>query len=107
MANFPSKLYWSKDSQAQECVNLARQISDVEKREGHSMTLLVGDLNMNPFEQGMIGSVGLNPTMARSIASQKYRTVQERRYPFFYNPMWNLLGDDHPPAGTYYYPSHQ
>jgi len=81
--HFPSKLYWNDDSQALECTEFARTIVEVEREVGHDRTVLVGDLNMNPFESGMVGAVGLNATMVREQASKGFRTVQGRRYPFF------------------------
>jgi hypothetical protein len=42
--------------------------------------------------------------MDRKIAMRGSRTILERRYPFFYNPMWGLLGDaTEGPPGTYYF----
>jgi hypothetical protein len=106
--HFPSKLYWSDDSQALECAAFAQAIAEVESEAGHDRTVLVGDLNMNPFESGMVGAVGLNATMVREQASKEFRTVQGRQYPFFYNPMWGHFGDrDRKPAGTYYRDSGQ
>ncbi|OQY55736.1 MAG: hypothetical protein B6245_19395 [Desulfobacteraceae bacterium 4572_88] len=76
----------------------------MEKEIGHSGTVFIGDLNMNPFEEGMVNANGLNGVMARGIAERKTRTVLEERYPFFYNPMWSFLGDASPgPPGTYCY----
>ena len=57
--HFPSKLHWSEKSQVLECIELADQIRDVERRVEHSRTVLVGDLNMNPFEKGVVGAKGL------------------------------------------------
>jgi hypothetical protein len=106
ISHFPSKLYWSNESQALECVALADSIRQVENRAGHSRTILVGDLNMNPFEDGIVSAIGLNATMARSIAKRHHRVVQMKKYPFFYNPMWGLLGDNRSGSpGTYYYAS--
>jgi hypothetical protein len=101
--HFPSKLHWRDNSQVLECVELADQIRDVERHVGHSRTVLVGDLNMNPFEEGVVGAKGLHGVMTRRIATTGSRVVQGRQYPFFYNPMWGLFGDrwDSPP-GTYY-----
>jgi hypothetical protein len=101
---FPSKLFWSEDSQAFECTELARQIRIQEDEAGHNRTVLVGDLNMNPFESGLVSAAGLNAVMTRDLAERRFRTVQSRQYPFFYNPMWNHFGDQHDgPPGTYYY----
>ena len=68
--------------------------------------MLVGDLNMNPFEDGLVKTTGLHSVMSKSKAKEFSRVVQGRTYPFFYNPMWNLLGDEtQGPPGTYYYSS--
>ena len=102
--HFPSKLHWSYQSQAQECTVLAAQIKMVEEQVGHSRTVLVGDLNMNPFEDGVVSAIGLHAVMCRHVAQRHTRIVQSRAYPFFYSPMWSLLGDASPgPSGTYYY----
>jgi hypothetical protein len=54
--HFPSKLHWDLTSQALECTALARAITRVEDRVGHTRTMLFGDLNMNPFEAGVVGA---------------------------------------------------
>ena len=107
-AHMISKLHWSADSQRDECNRLAEQIREVEARVGNDRTLLVGDLNMNPFESGVVSAKGLNAAMARQIAEKRSRTVQQEVYPFFYNPMWGHFGDrDDSAPGTYYYDSHE
>lgn len=53
-AHLPSKVGYSDDSQIFDAVRLSRMIEEVEESEGHHRTLLLGDLNMNPFEKGMI-----------------------------------------------------
>lgn len=70
--------------------------------------MLVGDLNMNPFERGLVSSVGLNAVMSRRIAARATRTVQDRSYPLFYNPMWGKFGDlESDTAGSYFYDNAQ
>jgi hypothetical protein len=77
-------------------------VRDVEKRVGHDRTIVVGDLNMNPFDAGIVGAEGLNAVMTKQIASQGGRKVDAVRYPFFYNPMWSHFGDstheEYPPG---------
>jgi hypothetical protein len=103
-AHLPSKLYFSAESQSFELSELARTINDVEVSVGHRRTLLIGDLNANPFDAGVVGAAGLNGAMSRSIAMRSKRTIQGREYPFFYNPMWGLFGDKYEgPPGTYFY----
>ncbi len=103
-AHLPSKLHFSNESMIFECSNLARMIEDSEEACGHGRTILLGDLNVNPFETGMVGTGGLHAVMSREVASRGSRTVQSREYDFFYNPMWAHFGDRQGEApGTYYY----
>jgi hypothetical protein len=104
LVHLPSKLYWSDDSQTLECAQLARSIREEEDRAGHSRTLLIGDLNVDPFEPGVVSASGLHGMMTRQLALRKVRTVQQRDYPTFYNPMWGHFGDrTEGPSGSYYY----
>ncbi|MGA2882350.1 MAG: endonuclease/exonuclease/phosphatase family protein [Bryobacteraceae bacterium] len=104
--HLPSKLYWSNESQSFECVELARRIAEEEDRLGHQRTVLVGDMNMNPFEPGLVSSIGLNAVTSRRIAERETRTVQGRAYRLFYNPMWGHFGDVRgDTAGSYFYDS--
>ncbi len=102
--HLPSKLYTSEESQAFQCVEIARIIREQEDKAGHQRTLVVGDLNMNPFEKGLVSANGLNAVMSRQVASRRSRTVMSSEYPYFFNPMWAHFGDrsDGPP-GTYYF----
>jgi hypothetical protein len=79
-------------------------ITAEEDKVGHRRTVLVGDFNMNPFEAGLVGAAGLHSVMSRQVASRLVRTVQDREYRFFYNPMWSHFGDSkRKTAGSYYY----
>ncbi len=104
--HFPSKSHWKESSQAIECTELANDINNEETKIGHRRTVLVGDLNMNPFEDGVVSASGLHGVMTRNIANKGKRTVQGREHFFFYNPMWGFFGDrPSGPPGTYYYRS--
>ncbi|WP_395145432.1 endonuclease/exonuclease/phosphatase family protein [Armatimonas sp.] len=102
--HLPSGLHFSEQDRAMEASHFSRAIRGLEERRGHERTLLVGDLNMNPFEMGVVGTEGLHAVSSQQVAQEGKRTVQGREYPFFYNPMWVCLGDAaSPTAGTYYY----
>ena len=102
--HLPSKLYQRDLDQVLLSTRLARIIEEEEAKAGHRRTLLVGDLNMNPFEAGVVGADGIHAVMSRSIAEKGSRTVAGRERFFFYNPMWSHFGDySHTPPGTYYY----
>lgn len=104
VAHLPSKRHYSDSDQQFIAAELARDISDHERRFGNSRTVLVGDFNMNPFENGVVGAIGLHAVMTRAIAQSDTRTVSARKYRYFYNPMWSFFGDRNDgPAGTYYY----
>lgn len=64
----------------------------------------MGDLNANPFEDGLVKADALHGVMSRAVASRGKRRVKFRYYPFFYNPMWGRFGESTDgPSGTYYY----
>jgi hypothetical protein len=80
-------------------------LSHFENRFGHDRSIVLGDFNANPFESSMAGALGMNAVISRTIAQSGRRRMLNETYPFFYNPMWNLYGDEprsSAPA-TYYY----
>jgi hypothetical protein len=112
--HFAGKTHRSDQSQAMSVPAISGIIRMLEQEVGHQRTLLVGDLNMNPFEQGIVAAEGLNAVMTRELALRRERTVDGVRYPFFYNPMWSYFGDSthelhppgtpqHEPPGSCYY----
>ncbi len=105
VVHLPSKLHAARDTERLTlCRYLADLIRKVEARVGHDRTVLVGDLNMNPFETGVVSADALHGVPTRSIVGRGRRTVNAREWDFFYNPMWRFFGErpDEPP-GTYYY----
>jgi vacuolar-type H+-ATPase subunit F/Vma7 len=103
-AHFPSKLHRDEIGHLGFTTRVATMIKEAEERVGHCRTLLVGDLNMNPFEPGIIAANGLHAIMSRRIAERHSRYVDGVSYPFFYNPMWGRFGDStQGPPGTYHY----
>jgi endonuclease/exonuclease/phosphatase (EEP) superfamily protein YafD len=101
--HLPSKLYWNPEDQSAESGMLAQDLRRAEEQHRHRRTIVVGDLNMNPFEAGVVNASGLHAMMTRALVKDGSREVQGREYPFFYNPMWGFFGDRTPgPPGTYY-----
>ena len=99
-----SRLRRDTDSQQQSLGVLAHNIRRAEEDLSTEKTILIGDLNSNPFEPGLSGAQGLNAVMTRERAERGSRTVDDQPYAFFYNPMWSLMGDlSDGPAGTYHY----
>lgn len=108
VVHLPSKLHRTSDDQAVIASNLVNRMREIERQQGHSRTIVIGDFNMNPFDHGMMQVNAFNTISVNTIARDigEFRVFSGEKYPFFYNPMWNFFGDvrDGPP-GTYYYNS--
>ena len=103
-AHLPSKLYLRDYDQMQLAPRWRKLIEDAEKKVGHKRTVIVGDLNMNPFDLGVIAAEGFHGIMDKRIVERRSRRVLGKDRNFFYNPMWSLLGDESQgPPGTYYF----
>ncbi len=103
-AHLPSRLHLSEDDQMLLASRWRQQIEKAEMKVGHRRTVVVGDLNMNPFDQGVVAGEGFHGIMDKRIAKRGNRKVLGQVRDFFYNPMWSLLGDESEgPPGTYYY----
>lgn len=102
--HLPSKLRMSTEAQGHLAGRVCKAIESAEDAIGHRRTIVIGDFNMNPFESGLVGSEYFHAVMTRSIAARRERKVLGTKRPFFYNPMWSLLGDSSPgPPGSLYY----
>lgn len=102
-AHMPSKMYKSISDQLNDQGELARNIIDFEKRLNIKNTLICGDLNINPFEDGLINAQGINSVRCTKVA---YRGLKRSgiKIDYFYNPSWKLLVNENgEAAGTYYY----
>lgn len=110
VAHLLSKTNASDDEQSSLIPTYAREISRIETKIGHQRTVLVGDLNMDPFEKGIVQATGFHAIPSHRIAvergkrgSKGGREVEGLYYPYFYNPMWNCFGDErNGPPGTYF-----
>jgi hypothetical protein len=102
-AHLSSKLYQDSNDQALTATRLARLIEEVEGKIGHTRTIVIGDLNMNPFEAGVAGAEALHGVMSRDVARRGSRIIEGEERRFFYNPMWGRFGETPPgPPGTYF-----
>ena len=104
--HMPSQLHRNDPDQVEFAQQLRDTIEELEKDQGHDRTIVVGDLNMNPFHDGAVLANALHAVMDMGTASPGRRKVGSKYHRFFYNPMWGLMGDQSAgPAGTYYYRS--
>lgn len=105
-AHLPSKSGgWTDAGQAALVQELAKDLERIEDERNTARTVLVGDLNMDPFAPGVVGGFGLHALMTRDLAARRSRRVVDGRAcrRTFFNPMWGFL-TDRPgrPSGTYY-----
>jgi Endonuclease/Exonuclease/phosphatase family len=102
--HFPSKLRQNPIDQTMYAIPFARLLAEAEDLAANARTVLVGDLNMNPYEDGVVTTMGLHGVMSRWIARKETRTVKFASNLYFYNPMWAHFGERHEGhAGTFYY----
>ena len=103
--HLPSQLNSSPLTILVECQDLAQQIEILETKFAHDRTIVIGDMNLNPFDQGLIAASGLHAVMNRSLVESPSRTVLGKTYKKFYSPMWSHFGDrNDQTSGTFYYP---
>ena len=98
-----SKLRRSETEQDGDFRELAQVIASIEDRRQHTRTLLIGDLNADPFQEGIYSADGLHGVNSRAVAQRGSRVVSGREHRFFYNPSWRFFSDSlSGPSGTYY-----
>lgn len=88
-----SKLMRRTETQVSEASVINSYIKAIEKKIPKRRTIILGDFNVNPFELGMISPLGFNATLSKVIASSGPREFIKDDYNYFYNPMWNFIGD--------------
>lgn len=101
--HLPSKRYAERLKKDIAIIRIVEEIQRYEKLLKTDKTIIVGDINENPYEIGCLGAGRFHGVPGYQDAIRKYRTIMGQRFEMFYNPMWNLLGDFSFPPGTYYY----
>lgn len=75
---------------------LINKIKDYEKRtSNNNRTILVGDFNHSPYEDNLLDPYILNCKDSKKLISTltSNPVTRNKDIDFWYNPMWNLLGD--------------
>lgn len=100
--HLPSKIYTKgSDNRKSATHRIVEDIKGIEKKYNTKNTIVVGDFNINPYEEECMGFEYFHsiPLIDKGRTS---RVIAETKYEFFYNPMWNFFGDFQKPYGTYY-----
>ena len=95
--------FLSADTRQEEVRTLATDIRNKETELQATKTLLLGDLNYDPYHTALIDAYYLNAVPTKSVARRGKRVLLHESVPYFYNPMWAHLSDrTSGPPGTYY-----
>ena len=101
--HLPSKIYAERLKKDIAIRRIIEEIQRYEKLLKIDKTIIVGDVNENPYETGCLGADRFHGIPVYQDAMRKYRTIMDERFEMFYNPMWNLLGDFSFPPGILLY----
>lgn len=84
---------------------VAGDLRQFESKRGHARTVVVGDFNLNPFDDGLVGVYGFHSMMTKLLTLKKDdRTLQRVARPTFYNPMWQFMTNRGTrPSGTLFF----
>ncbi len=104
LVHLPSKKHAKYLDQHDAAQQVVAALKTVESQLGHQRSLVVGDFNMHPFDDGMVAANAFHGVMDRRTAIKQSRSVNGRKYDYFYNPMWSRMGDaSNGPPGTLSY----
>lgn len=103
--HLPSKMQDNREKNRHLLEQITCKINDLDDNRNRKVIIL-GDFNLNPYEEAMTYLTGCNAVSSKNIAmkvSRKDKSEKDKRYFYYYNPMWNFLGDYNGINGTYYY----
>ena len=103
-AHFPSRLHDGHKERREIAVQMAiNGIQETERKLGCEQSIIVGDINEDPYENSCLSARNLHGLPSAQDAKRGSRTVEGKLFYTFYNPMWNMFGDFSSPPGTFYY----
>lgn len=105
-----SKVGRTERKQMWENLDFIEEINKWEKSTGTDKSIMIGDLNHNPYDGNMLDPNVVNSRDSRNVIShqKKFKPIGSKDS-YWYNPMWNMLGDHDPYTsskrvpGTYYF----
>lgn len=102
--HLPSKLNLQDKELSMLNMRVVRKIEVAKYKYNINNIVVVGDFNMNPFEDIMVSAEGFHAIMCRETAKAGKRIVYHEDREYFYNPMWHLYGNANSQTlGTYYH----
>ncbi len=102
--HLPSQVYANHQDRRNIVIDtILQDINELEDEVGCDHTIILGDLNENPYESGCLAADKFHGVPSGDDARKGMRNVMGKTFKMFYNPMWNLFGDFEYPPGTCYY----
>lgn len=103
--HLPSQLHNDNIRREEIIREIVFEIDRYENNSGVTNTFIVGDFNVNPYEDACLSINQFHSIPVDFESERNSRCFAGKTYKMFYNPMWNLFGDKEFPPGTYYYDS--
>lgn len=102
--HLPSKMYPNEEKNRYLLGEITSKIDELDSSKSRKV-LIFGDFNSNPYEKPMTCLTGCNAVSSRDVARKisRIEKSENKSFYYYYNPMWNFLGDSCDPYGTYYY----
>jgi len=98
-----SKLFYDDADLEMRLKEFHDDLCQCEREHNCSNSILIGDFNVNPFENACIGANNLHAIPFKEEARRTSRRTNSKDRLMFYNPTWKLFGNAEPPYTTYYY----
>ena len=102
--HLPSQLYGDSGQRRIIIRSIVEDIQELEMKLKSNRTIIVGDMNEDPFDDGCLSADNFHGIPTHADAAKNSRIILGQEFSMFYNPMWNLFGDFTSPPGTCYYP---
>ena len=102
--HLPSRIYsehWERRNIVIDMI--VADINELEKKFKLENTIILGDINENPYDSGCLNATKFHGIPSGEDAQKGSRSIMGKTFKMFYNPMWNLFGDFSYPPGTYYH----
>lgn len=101
--HLPSRIYEDSYFRREAVVTeIMEKVKEFEADSGIDKIVITGDFNINPYEELCLRANKLHSIPYEFEAIRDKRIYCGKDYKMFYNPMWNFLGDQKFPFGTYY-----
>jgi len=84
----------SEMQQLSENADVGQNLTEFIRRTGQDQTIILGDFNLVPFSPLLQSHLIFNAIPVKEVVrEQVHRRLARQDHPYYYNPMWNLVGD--------------